>query len=156
VIPWGVRSAGHPFSQWATARGLDELAGRLCAPNSLQTAYSPSFLRWRYGEVPVADYLVAESADVVAIYRLKDNRWGRELRVTECWDPARRASSVLQAAARAHDARFISHSYLARKSGWLRVTGPRVTVRPLASANIVSGLIRFQSWHPTLGDLELF
>jgi hypothetical protein len=156
VWPFGRGQVGIPFRQWATEPKLNELSENLNTQQGLHSSSSAPWLWWRYATVPVAEYFVVAEANLIAIYRLKDNPWGRELRITTCWDPAERAPAALQAAAKAHRARIISHAYPAQKKGWVRMPGPRVTVRPLSDSAVMQGLRDFQTWRPTLGDLELF
>ena len=139
---------------------------------TLVTNRSVTYLKWRYLDVPVAQYVAVgeEQGDELTgliIGRIKETLLGRELRITDYFF---RKNT---------DTRELMLKFNERKKAWgidystlsgtvstltrtvlpdfsLRASiGPVVTVRSLFLEDL-SGLKNFTAWSPSLGDLELF
>jgi N-acetylglutamate synthase-like GNAT family acetyltransferase len=127
---------------------------------SLSTHYTTEYFKWRYGTVPVASYFVLQDSGNVIFYRFKENKWGKELRVTDWLGIAkgsRTIQSQLHRIAAKEGARSITLSGLliGVQGGIVLSRGPRVTVRNLNYERFAA-LDNFKSWSPSLGDMELF
>jgi GNAT superfamily N-acetyltransferase len=181
----------HPLSMVATAvRGLENRAefqttaeetvqllshpalAHLLAASAikpLHTAHTPESLRWRYLDVPVAEYraagIVSDSElHALYVYRLKPSRLGLEFRVTDVFARDIRSRTELQRnvlrRAQIERADYITQDALRPSliqgffSGTSRI-GPLVTVRSVASES-TTAFVKFTNWSPAIGDLELF
>jgi N-acetylglutamate synthase-like GNAT family acetyltransferase len=137
----------------------------------VRTNHTPESLRWRYVDVPVARYegfgIEKNGAlDALVIYRIKENKYGREMRITDAFlapDVDFRAiRSLLSAHKQEHRADYVTmgtfpSAKLISKGLYFATAkfGPAVTVLNL-NMNNLEQLIEFKGWHPSLGDLELF
>jgi GNAT superfamily N-acetyltransferase len=139
------------------------------AGEQLQTNLSLPYLRWRYLEVPVAKYFGFglpnnSDYDCLVIYRLKNSKFGTELRITDVigakellYGSAMRKSLKLRA--RNHRISFVTMAAFDRSPFAFPTTrklqkGPIVTVKEISAST--AGLINFQAWEPSIGDMELF
>jgi predicted acetyltransferase len=140
--------------------------------NFIATNLSIPYLRWRYVEVPVAQYSainLEQGNDLTGliIFRVKQTRLGKELRITECLmqtdSAVRHGKQKLQNFVREHGIDYVTFSgtgdmHMKQLLGVFAVKaaiGPMVTVRPLQVKEME--LFRnFNTWSPSLGDLELF
>lgn len=150
-----------PFADWLQQHEDANL--KLMARSSeISTAISVKYLKWRYVDVPVAEYFIVwkNESDGGAIYRLKPGRFGMEFRITQWLVKDRISNSLWQAVA--HSAgilgcRLITSSGALNNStrGFVFDRGPEVTVRSLgwSTFHLVED---FNTWKPTLGDMELF
>jgi hypothetical protein len=131
------------------------------------TDLNSAFLRWRYEDVPVADYFCVEVGEkrleAVAFARIKAGRLGRELRVTDVVQRPGQSTVLwakLKQQAKARKADFITVSGLNEKMAGVLLPslpiGPVVTVRDLNFTSHLPELQQFRQWAPSLGDLELF
>jgi GNAT superfamily N-acetyltransferase len=159
---------GLAFLDHAGLPGLLERSRQFHA-GSFHTPHTVDSLRWRYKEVPVAQYgAVAEEGqglNGLFIYRLKHSRMGLELRVTDCFvdavDVLPLMKRKLAERAREHGADYISETGVGNSfitTGLLslkRNIGPMVTVRNISMKDMAAfkGL---SHWHASVGDLELF
>jgi len=140
--------------------------------SQIRTNISLPYLRWRYLDVPVAQYVAlgddagTELANLL-IGRIKITRLGRELRITNWFSEGRMRTqhwikkikaykkewkidyTTMSDTASGYDKRILSVLPFSTSFG------PVVTIRPLALAELQS-LRKFHHWSPTLGDLELF
>lgn len=139
---------------------------------NITTNVSASYLRWRYQDVPVAEYVVVadstqDALEGLIIGRLKNSRMGREFRITDCFlrkenngkdllekfTACRKQLGVdyttISGAVSSQSKRIVNGLLL---QGSL---GPMVTVRSLAMQDL-HAFIDFKQWSPSLGDLELF
>jgi N-acetylglutamate synthase-like GNAT family acetyltransferase len=145
------------------------LKGHLDKYESIGTALSASYLKWRYIDVPVASYVaVGEeqggSLNGLVIGRIKQTRIGKEFRITELLlndnadtknlnakvDEFRRINKI--------DYTTISGAKgntTAFGRGLTALVGPIVTVRSLSLSDL-HPFQRFTNWSPSIGDLELF
>lgn len=140
---------------------VGRVLNRISPTTSLTTNYSASYIQWRYGTNPNAEYraLFADDSYLV-IFRLKQSKAGKELRVTDlfCDSRARREVALkLRRVARASGAVVItmtSDINPFRLHPTAKI-GPQVTVRNLTLEDFENS-INFTRWRPALGDLELF
>ena len=125
----------------------------------LITNRSSSFFQWRYVDNPNIRYYSFSDAKFtyMAIFRLKPGRFGMELRIcdflqTRAFDRKSFGSQLVKVA-KELAATFITWSgHLLHLSSLNLKMGPVITVHPLSSNNSLS----FESWKPTMGDLEVF
>lgn len=132
----------------------------------LRTKVSPEYLRWRYLEVPGLEYKTCywESSEMQLLLfgRLKHSRFGTEFRVTDLFSNQRSISSQVKRRiieyARNIGADYVTCSGCLRSRFSIGVQtkmGPITTVRPFKN-DLGSSLMGFNTWTPSLGDLELF
>ena len=139
---------------------------------NIVTNVSPSYLRWRYLDVPLASYVAigeeeGKELKGLIIGRIKNGRLGREFRITDFF------------LKRNHKAEELMKQFKVSKKTWnidfctlsgtspewnrqllgrfnLRLSaGPVVTVRDLKLTEL-NCFKNFNKWSPSLGDLELF
>ncbi|MBL0744020.1 GNAT family N-acetyltransferase [Chryseolinea lacunae] len=138
---------------------------------SLSTSSSVAYLKWRYLDVPVANYVgIAEEQKGeltgLVIGRIKPSRFGRELRITDCFlakeSDGRELMLQLKEKRKQWGIDYITLSGTVSvstekifRSAIRTSLGPVVTIRSLSLKDL-SGLQDFNQWSPTLGDLELF
>lgn len=153
--------------------GLESLLKQHCQQKkSIVTSVSADYLKWRYGKVPVASYVAigeehGNELTGLIIGRIKQTRFGRELRITDCFFGTNIDAKKMQIAFKAFKASWkIDYVTL---SGTLSTNavkllslfnftasvGPIVTIRSLQLANL-GPFSNFRDWSPSIGDLELF
>lgn len=132
-------------------------------------AHNAASLLWRYARVPVENYYGAGIEDdglrAVCFYRLKVSRLGKELRITDVflesrsWLPGfkKKIDSVIKANEIDYVTcgSFAAYDVLGNRSVQTALLGPKVTVHNIL-LNDPHPFIKFSSWSPMLGDLELF
>ena len=140
--------------------------------NDIKTKLSVPYLTWRYLDVPVAQYVAVgeESGNELTnlvIGRIKQTRFGRELRITDCISNGKGNDQqwlkklTAQKKEWGIDYTTISgtHSGCSKKIvgdvNFELSIGPMVIVRSLAMGDL-NMLKNFNRWTPALGDLELF
>lgn len=160
---------GKPFADWISTKDaqdiLDQAENVRYGP-SIQSAINKKYLEWRYGRVPnlIARYFVLsrtnETDFELIIYRIKETRFGREMRLTEVLTNNKSLSKAMIAAliscACDEGASYIAHAgtqHLFAKGLTLPI-GPMVTMRYLKDE--VLKIDKFEYWCPSLGDMELF
>lgn len=145
------------------------VAHRQLFPHILATPPSIAYLKWRYVDVPVADYYFDAVGDegslsVLLIFRLKTSRLGTEMRITDVFlrsmKLGKAALQLISRNAERYGADYITTSALSvlPKAGAFSLPvpgGPIVTVRKVAGTEI-EDFLSYKSWRPSLGDLELF
>lgn len=162
-------SIGHYLSH----RGLEALlSSHLSKNGSITTKVSKDYLKWRYLDVPVANYIaigeeIGDELTGLIFGRIKKTRFGNELRITDMFATSRYSGNSILS-----KVKTFQHSWnidyctcigitrsnsnnLFSKSTLRAPIGPVVTVRPLSLQNLNS-LKNFNQWSPSLGDLELF
>jgi GNAT superfamily N-acetyltransferase len=159
---------------YLTHPGLSALLdnAKQLATEKLFTRFSPTYLQWRYLQVPVVKYIavgeeVGSHLTGLVIARIKQTRFGRELRITDCFihkddqgkglvkklDEMKKALKIDYTTMSGID--DVKQKALLGRMSFKLPAGPIVTVRPLALKDI-SMLINFSRWSPSIGDLELF
>jgi GNAT superfamily N-acetyltransferase len=126
---------------------------------ALITNYSLTFLKWRYENNPnVRYFMFTDSKKQAAVFfRLKKNRFLTELRICDLFIIPTLSPAIvrepLRKAIRDSGATVITCGGAAFPFLVPRLAiGPKITVRPLSTGNSLS----FESWKPSLGDMEVF
>lgn len=125
----------------------------------LSTHRSLEFLNWRYAANPNIRYYLHhnEAITCVIIFRLKSTKAGTEFRICEVFNHHGIHKSDIRAtlheAIRVSGASFISSaSRIPLFPSIQLAVGPLVTINPLHENISLS----FETWKPTLGDMEVF
>lgn len=126
----------------------------------LKTIRTKEFLKWRYGTVPVASYKVLDHDNEVVIYRIKENSWGTEFRITDVLTKDGMLTDYMKRQVMIHarqvGSRVVTSSAKLNMSGGIVLNrGPFVTIRDLNYSEF-NELIGFKNWNVTIGDMELF
>jgi GNAT superfamily N-acetyltransferase len=128
----------------------------------LTTHYSTRYLQWRYADNPNADYHLLQNKhdnpDYLVFYRLKKFSLGIEFRVCDAIllspQAGQEMNRHIKRTARQTRSILISGMDRYNSNSLLRLpAGPIVTVNNLS--NTIKPL-NFQTWNPSLGDLEMF
>jgi GNAT superfamily N-acetyltransferase len=169
----GVKMEDSSLIHYLEHPGLDALvADQLDEIKNITTNFSRSYLKWRYLDVPVAEYVAIGEEEGskltgLIIGRIKKSRLGNEFRVTDYFSSGERAGDGLIAQIRKNKKRWkidyctTTGTAEVREKSFLRYftlkapIGPVVTVRSLGLTDL-SALKNFNKWSPSLGDLELF
>lgn len=133
----------------------------LSQKNRLFTPKSPAYLKWRYEENPLQDYVVFSSTDWYMVFYIKKHRFFNELRVVETIGSKLYHKQIQK--------NILSYAFQNRC--WLVTTstkdlfrykiygkfGPKLTIKTLAKdCQFINTVHTMQNWHYSLGDLELF
>lgn len=131
----------------------------------LTTDYSEEYFSWRYQKCPVAQYQFFKlNADSPALFvtRTKTSRIGMELRLVDFFSSSFRIDATAKKAFLKYAKRLGADYVTCSGNSHERLpfainlrSGPITTVRPMNGVTIAQ-FENFKSWHPTLGDLELF
>ena len=129
--------------------------------NKLFTRKTANFLRWRYKDCALQDYLIFEDKDLFVAAYLKQRGKIRELRVSEAIFldnvQLKRITKVIQSWSKVSKAHIISSSPGVFNSSITGNIGPVLTVKELnLEKNYAQEILSLKSWDYTLGDLELF
>ncbi|HYH15818.1 MAG TPA: GNAT family N-acetyltransferase, partial [Flavisolibacter sp.] len=164
-----------PHVNWPEAifQRIDKAA---VSDDHLSTAVSGAYIKWRYADNPLANYnYITDNENFLAILRLKEHFFGKELRISDFILLNKEASpkkvglqikrSVAEYA-RKHNVRFISLSGQQYQQyrpyfGWMgmvpvRSLGPIVTLKDLNMNSHFPQLLDVNNWAYSLGDMELF
>ncbi|GAB2499917.1 GNAT family N-acetyltransferase [Algoriphagus taiwanensis] len=142
---------------------IEKLESRPSESSSIKTNLLPGYIFWRYRDCPLFDYkFVTDQEKYLLIYRVKDNSWGRELRICDCFYLENldlgKVRKDLKSIQKKSGATWVSASGLhLEESLKLKLApnlpiGPLVTLRPINKDLIPKSL----PWAWSLGDLELF
>ena len=127
------------------------------------TPKSAAYLKWRYEENPLQNYVVFSSTDWYMVFYIKKHRFFNELRVVETISSNRRQHLKQMQKA------ILSYAF--QKRCWLITTankdlfgfkiygkfGPRLTIRSLIKdSHFINTAYAIKNWRYSLGDLELF
>lgn len=126
------------------------------------TPKSPQYLKWRYIDNPIIDYVTHMGKDVFIAGYVKKRKWFNELRICE-WiaDPRNQQhkkilSDFVQNVKSHNKVDVITLSQVNARlfglSGLSVAIGPVLTIRNLLTERQLPAL---SSWSPVLGDLEL-
>ena len=149
----------------------DEQLEQLCSnhnsnlnsKNVLFTPKSAAYLKWRYEENPLQDYIVVSTSDYYIAMYIKKHRYFNELRVVEI-------ISVFDAKIRSR-IRSVVYQYAFQNGCFVITTsdkelfsfriygsyGPKLTFKTLThSDDFTAKALDIQNWSYSLGDLELF
>jgi N-acetylglutamate synthase-like GNAT family acetyltransferase len=158
---------------------IEELLGHRSLPDLLAihmkkygdvfiTPHSVASLTWRYQTVPVEKYFangIERSGELGSLmfYRIKETRFGRELRITDVFDKgtleSRDVRKMIHETGKLHRADFVTIGALQNRTSMpnpnVKKAGPVVTVRKIQGEE-VQEFKGFNNWLPSIGDLELF
>lgn len=124
---------------------------------------SAAYLKWRYEENPLQNYVVFSSTDWYMVFYIKKHRFFNELRVVETISSNRRQHLKQMQKA------LLSYAF--QKGCWLITTankdlfrckiygkfGPKLTIKTLTKNSLfINTVYTIQKWRYSLGDLELF
>ncbi|QCK15905.1 GNAT family N-acetyltransferase [Mangrovivirga cuniculi] len=135
-------------------------------PGIWRTVYSNEYIKWRYAKVPVAKYFSITDSGLYINYRVKENRWGKELRICDIFAAKGVNKSDINKAIKSEakniKAVAITFGSVEHYPGKKLISatmnpsiGPIVTWRHIQEVNEKEWL-DFNQWSPSLGDLELF
>ncbi|MBL6444769.1 GNAT family N-acetyltransferase [Fulvivirga sp. 29W222] len=120
------------------------------------TNYSKAFFAWRYGKIPVLDYYLALLDNSYVIFRIKQSKFGLELRILYTFGNNLNLRNIIKYIKKKLSPLFISSreiNDISMNKFALNVGGPIVTFMPLSDNSHSIGL---SNWNPTLGDMEVF
>jgi GNAT superfamily N-acetyltransferase len=166
--PSPYESAERVMTEWG--RQVDELIEESEKPAGFHTPQSANYLRWRYGQAPGLDYrcIVAESAgrlDGVAFGRLRRRGRLSELTLAEVIvrPGDHRAAGRLLRAARRSGADHVTLltttpelRHAARLTGFITAPGHGLGLTANPRRRLPLDPCEVDSWHLSLGDLEVF
>ncbi|NVJ87717.1 MAG: GNAT family N-acetyltransferase [Algoriphagus sp.] len=163
-IPKSSRSP-LPSQNWEE---ISTLISKLEAPTNIQlsvhTSLIPGYIRWRYQDCPIVNYsFLSDGESYLLIYRLKEGKKGKELRITDLFILSGFEKNKLQKPFREliknSGAVWVSFSGLNYDTKVLDLGSiPLLTQGPLITLRKLQDDLdpRFLDWKWSLGDLELF
>lgn len=131
--------------------------------NILFTPKSAAYLKWRYQENPLQEYVITSSKDFYMAFYIKKHRFFNELRVVE--------TISLNKKHHLSQMRKIILSFALDNNCWIISStnkvlfrlkiygkfGPKLTVRTLTEDSLfINTVFTIKNWKYSLGDLELF
>ena len=154
--------------KFQNAIGIEQL-GKLCSDynrklseeNLLFTPKSAAYLKWRYEENPLQEYVIFSSKDSYMAFYIKKHRFFNELRVVETIGSNFYYKQMQKVLLR----------YAIQKRCWMITTankdlfgckiygkfGPKLTIKTLTKNSLfINTVYTIQKWRYSLGDLELF
>ena len=135
----------------------------LVAKNVLFTPKSAQYLKWRYEENPLQDYIIYATPEFYVAMYLKKHRFFNELRIVESIGVEESRNNTLLKNYIIKQA-FQNKCWLitlANKNifslGIHGSFGPKLTFRPLTKSNVfIQKALQIRNWGYAIGDLELF
>ncbi|MFC5190314.1 GNAT family N-acetyltransferase [Algoriphagus aquatilis] len=155
-----------PRVSWEEADHLvAKLEGSELDYTELKTHLVKGYLHWRYRDCPIVDYrVISDLHSYLLIYRTKDSKWGKELRICDFFSLGNldllSLSSQLKELEKIEKPRFITVSGLhTRKelpSFWK--FSPSLPLGPLVTLKQLNPQLQPLNlpWSWSLGDLEVF
>lgn len=160
------------LSYYLNNDGLPKLiaSNNLLYGSHVITEHSVDTLKWRYANVPVAEYHAGGVEDkelrALFFYRIKHTFAGKELRITDVFLSDRKyvrdLKQILDSKVQEHHADYVtSGSFgIANLLGTnmlvlKRKVGPTVMIHNIMLPDL-SNFTGFEGWSPSFGDLELF
>jgi len=135
----------------------------LVAKNVLFTPKSAQYLKWRYEENPLQDYIIYATSEYYFAMYVKKHRFFNELRIVESigFEEARNhylLKNIIIKQAFQNKCWLIT---LAHKNLFsLKIYGsfgPKLTFKPLTNSNVfIQKALQIRNWGYAIGDLELF
>ena len=125
------------------------------------TPKSVAYLKWRYEENPLQEYIIFSSNDFYLVFYIKKHRFSNELRVVETIGSNFYHKKMQKAIL----------CYAFQKRCWVITTankdlfgckiygkfGPKLTIKSLTKdSDFINTAYTIQNWQYSLGDLELF
>ncbi|TNF39925.1 MAG: GNAT family N-acetyltransferase [Cytophagales bacterium] len=145
---------------------IEKLESRPSESSSIKTNLLPGYIFWRYRDCPLFTYhFISDGENYLLIYRIKQNSWGKELRICDFFtvepkrkDILKKAQKELKAALGSSEARWVSASGLSRDEDLTLISSPNLPIGPLVTLRELGKEINPSSlpWGWSLGDLELF
>ena len=144
------------LNQLCIAHNLD-----LTKRKAIFTSKSVAYLKWRYVENPLQDYVIFSSNDWYMVFYIKKHRFFNELRVVETIGSNFYHKQMQKAIL----------GYAFQKRCWVISTankdlfgckiygkfGPKLTIKSFAKdSHFINTAYAMQNWEYSLGDLELF
>ncbi len=155
------------FENKVTPQRLDAICelhnSILSQKNCIFTPKSASYLKWRFENNPMQEYLIVSNENFYIALYIKKHRFFKELRVVEiiCSNPKFDYGSI----------RNTIIAYAFKNNCWLITVadknvfgfglfgkfGPKLTFKPLTQENLfINKALFISNWKYSLGDLELF
>lgn len=156
------------LSNWEAIQDFIKLLGNSKTSNLAQTHLVPSYINWRYKNCPLFPYyFLTDQRNFLLIYRIKEGKMGRELRITDLFTLNALDSSaknelhgLLQEAQKQHAVNFTSFSGLAYQAQDALNLGliPTLNIGPIVTLRAIHSELNPQDihWNWSLGDLEVF
>lgn len=141
----------------------DEHNQLLKAKNKYFTPKSIAYLKWRYENNPLQDYIIVSNSSYYLVMYVKKHKFFKELRIVECISKMDFKTRL--------DVRSVIVKYAVKYFCWIITTadkslfsvklygayGPQLTIRTVGcSASFEQELGSIHNWNYELGDLELF
>lgn len=160
------------ISYYLSNEGLPKLisANNLLYGTHAITEHTVDTLKWRYANVPVAEYYAGGLEDnelrALFFFRIKHTFIGKELRITDVFLSDRKYAQdlkqILDSKAHEHNADYITSGSFG-VSNLLgtnilvlkRKVGPTVMIHNIMLPDL-NNFTAFKRWSPSFGDLELF
>ena len=135
----------------------------LVAKNVLFTPKSAQYLKWRYEENPLQDYIIYATPEFYVAMYVKKHRFFNELRIVESIGVEETKDHTLLK-------NYIIKQAFQNKCWLITLAdknlfslkiygsfGPKLTFRPLTNSNVfIQKALQIRNWGYSLGDLELF
>ncbi len=131
--------------------------------NKYFTPKSFAYLKWRYENNPLQDYIIVSDSSYYVVMYVKKHKFLKELRIVECISDKDFKTRLV--------VRSMILKYAMKYFCWIITTadknlfplsfygsfGPQLTIRPVAcSTGFVQDISSIDNWNYELGDLELF
>jgi GNAT superfamily N-acetyltransferase len=133
--------------------------------NGVKTNIIKGYLNWRYRDCPIASYkLITDYTSYLLIYRLKESKWGKELRICDfltLGDPNTKSLSLeLREVESWEKPRFVTFSGLQSIEflpNYWKFT-PKIPLGPVVTLKQLNPQLQPLNlpWSWSLGDLEVF
>jgi len=158
-------SFGNRSPDFDTVYGLNP--GRIkfaneSTPAGLQTAASEQFIRWRYELNPNLQYYAFSDREnnptYLTFFRLKPHRFGVEFRICDLYHTnpmnTKKYCAQLMEVVKESGANLITSAIRLNVFPSVSLSiGPEITTQPLTFGH---NFLTFNSWKPSLGDMEVF
>ncbi len=131
----------------------------------LRTHLIKGYLHWRYRDCPIVEYrLISDLQSYLLVYRVKDSKWGKELRICDLFTlgnpDLKSLSSQMKDLERTEKPRFVTVSGLQNLKELPRIWSylPSLPIGPLVTLKQLSPQLQplNLAWSWSLGDLEVF
>ncbi len=131
----------------------------------LKTHLVKGYLHWRYRDCPIVDYsVVSDQESFLLVYRTKNSKWGKELRICDLFSfgpvDTKALSSQIKELERAEKPRFITLSglYPGKELPSFWKFSPSFPLGPLVTLKQLNPQLQPLNlpWTWSLGDLEVF
>lgn len=166
VFSSGNSTCSHPGLPWDE---VDHLVNQLELNEKdhpeLKTHLVKGYLHWRYRDCPIVEYsVVSDKESFLLVYRTKNSKWGKELRICDLFSfgpiDTKALSAQIKELERAEKPRFVTLSGLLNpkelSSFWK--FSPSLPLGPLVTLKQLNPQLQPLNlpWSWSLGDLEVF